>query len=140
MQLDGAAAAAARLAAVASACSRFSTASVDREDPRLIAAVAELARSDEGAVRVAALARRVGLGASQLRRLFARRYGCSPTAWLVRRRLERARELLAATDLPVQEVARACGFADPFWFSRLFRRENGASPASWRGRARAASS
>ncbi len=132
MQVKGAAAAAARLAAVSSACACFSTAAIGMEDPRLATAVAELARSGAGPVSIAALARRVGLGASQLRRLFSSRYGCSPTAWL-----ERARELLATTDLPVQEIARTCGFADPFWFSRLFRRENGRSPANWRGRTRA---
>lgn len=137
MQLTGASAAAARLAAVATACARFG-ASGGVEDPRLTAAVALLARHGTGALDVGALARRVGLGASQLRRLFATRYRCSPAAWLVRHRLERARELLAATDLPVGAVSEACGFADPFWFSRLFRREVGASPAVWRGKAQAA--
>lgn len=129
----GAAAAAARAAALLSALSRFG-ADDAAGDARLAEAVAILVRHPAGAVDTAALARRVGLGASQLRRLFAARYGCAPSAWLLRLRLGRARELLAATDLPVAEVARACGFADPFWFSRVFRRESGAGPQAWRGR------
>lgn len=129
----GPAAAAARAAALLSALSRFGADAADG-DPRLAAAVSILVRHPAGALDAAALARRVGLGPSQLRRLFAARYGCAPSAWLLRLRLERARELLAATDLPVAEVAATCGFADPFWFSRVFRRETGVAPQAWRGR------
>lgn len=132
MDRSGPAAAAARLAAVATACARFAP---EPEDPRLGEAVARLVRHPAGAVDVAALARAVGLGPSQLRRLFQRRYGCAPAAWLLRHRLGQARQLLAGTDLPIATVAAEAGFADPFWFSRVFRREHGRSPAAWRGRA-----
>ena len=54
----------------------------------------------------------------------------------MRRRLERAEELLVGTALPVQAVAEECGFADAFWFSRLFHRERGVSPRAWRAGAR----
>ena len=47
-------------------------------------------------------------------RTFARRFrastGTTPAAWLNRQRLERARELLEGTDLPVEEIARRVGF------------------------------
>lgn len=126
-------AAAARLAGLMPALVRFGSVEAP-DDERIAEAVAVLSRHPAGALDTSALARRIGLGASQLRRLFAARYGISPGAWLMRLRLERARDLLATTDLAVGEVAHACGYEDPFWFSRAFRREVGISPQAWRGK------
>ncbi|MFP5334578.1 MAG: GlxA family transcriptional regulator [Actinomycetes bacterium] len=57
---------------------------------------------------------RVAAHALMSPRTFARRFrdttGTTPAAWLNRQRLERARELLEGTDLPVEEVARRSGF------------------------------
>ncbi len=129
----GALAAAARLAGLMPALVRFGSVEAP-DDERIAEAVALLSRHPAGVLDATALARRVGLGASQLRRLFAARYGLSPGAWLMRLRLERARDLLATTDLTVGAVAQACGYEDPFWFSRAFRREVGTSPQAWRGK------
>lgn len=104
-------------------------------DPRLSAALVRLADHGPGALDSAALARRVGLSASQLRRLFARHCGCSPVAWLTRCRMQRAEELLARTAMPIQAVAAEAGFDDAFWFSRLFQRTHGLSPRQWRAQA-----
>ena len=49
-------------------------------------------------------------------------------------RKERAREMLAETDLPVSEVGNAVGFADPTVFSRSFRNWTGESPRDYRRR------
>jgi AraC-like DNA-binding protein len=127
----GAAAAAQRLAAVAALAGMLAEGGA-APDQRLGAALVQLADHGPGALDSAMLARRVGLSPSQLRRLFARHCGCSPVEWLMRCRLQRAAELLAQTALPVQAVAAEAGFDDPFWFSRLFRRELGVSPRTWR--------
>jgi AraC family transcriptional regulator, arabinose operon regulatory protein len=130
---DGPLAAAARIAGLMPALVRFGSVAM-QDDERIAEAVGMLSRHPAGALDTTALARRVGLGASQLRRLFVARYGMSPSAWLMRLRLERARDLLATTDLSVGAVAQACGYEDPFWFSRAFRRASGASPQAWRGK------
>ena len=56
----------------------------------------------------------VAAHASMSPRTFARRFrqaaGTTPAAWLARQRLERARELLEGTDLPVEAVARQVGY------------------------------
>jgi AraC-like DNA-binding protein/quercetin dioxygenase-like cupin family protein len=51
------------------------------------------------------------------------------------RRLDRARDLLATTDLPVAAVAFEAGFDDPSHFHRVFRTASGVTPASFRSRA-----
>jgi AraC-like DNA-binding protein len=46
--------------------------------------------------------------------------------------MARARELLLTTDESVASIAAAVGYSDPFYFTRQFRRVNGASPTSFR--------
>jgi AraC family transcriptional activator of tynA and feaB len=57
-----------------------------------------------------------------------------PAQWIVDRRLQRARELLAAESerASISAVARRCGFPDPSHFSRRFRQAFAVSPAEWR--------
>ena len=67
-----------------------------------------------------------------LRKLFKERYGESPVTYLLRRKLELAEELLRMTDLPVKEIAVKVGIKNPYYFSALFRRKKGLSPAKYR--------
>ncbi|MDF1774637.1 MAG: AraC family transcriptional regulator [Rhizobiaceae bacterium] len=73
-----------------------------------------------------------GLGASQLRRLFKKHLNATPRAYLRRERLAMAQRLMLESNLPLSEIAYACGFFDPYHLSRDFRRVIGRSPASWR--------
>ena len=57
----------------------------------------------------------------------------TPAEWVARRRLERARDQLAAPGgASVAAIARASGFPDSSHFSRRFRRRYGLSPTEWR--------
>lgn len=47
-------------------------------------------------------------------------------------RLRRAEQLLKETDKPITEIAQMAGFADVFYFSKVFRRERGCSPSEYR--------
>ncbi|MFP5514699.1 MAG: helix-turn-helix transcriptional regulator [Alphaproteobacteria bacterium] len=59
-------------------------------------------------------------------------FGCPPHAYIVRRRVERAKELLEATSTPLSQIALDCGFSDQSHFSRIFRRVAGEAPRLWR--------
>lgn len=80
------------------------------------------------------VAREVGMTPGHLTTIVRRRTGRTVQEWIIERRMAESRRLLAGTDLPIQEVARRVGIADPGYFSRLFRRVHGTSPRSWRGR------
>ena len=67
-----------------------------------------------------------------LRKLFKERYGESPITYLLRRKLELAEEMLKMTDCPVKEIAAKVGIGNPYYFSALFRRKKGLSPAKYR--------
>lgn len=63
---------------------------------------------------------------------FQAEFRCSPSDYLTRFRIQRACQLLCHSTLSVSAVAVSAGFADPFYFSRAFRREVGCSPSAYR--------
>ncbi|WP_374653804.1 AraC family transcriptional regulator [Dongia sp.] len=71
-----------------------------------------------------------GLDRFTLNRQFRKLYGTSPYNYLVMRRLDRARALLAE-GTGLADVAAAAGFADQSHFTRQFKRAYGRTPAAW---------
>lgn len=65
-------------------------------------------------------------------RMFRASFGVPPHQYLLARRLAKARQLLACGDLPLVEVALACGFASASHFSNRFRQAVGATPGGYR--------
>jgi len=58
--------------------------------------------------------------------------GMSPNQYLTRIRMCHAMRLLAETELPVTEIAFACGFNDSNYFTSRFHREVGTTPLKYR--------
>lgn len=75
---------------------------------------------DREGTSVEALAARVGVGARQLSRLFARHVGASPSQAARTARVQRAKRLLDTTDLPMAEVALRAGFGSLRRFNAVF--------------------
>ncbi len=78
----------------------------------------------------------LGLSMGYLRRIFKLQTGETPHEYLTRLRMAHAMQLLShnRSGASVARVSALCGFQDPYYFSRLFRRHTGASPAHWRQR------
>ena len=74
------------------------------------------------------LARSVGLSTRQLERLFRKYLHRSPARYYVELRLERARRLLQQTNIPIIDVALACGFVSASHFSKCYRDFFGKTP------------
>lgn len=79
-----------------------------------------------------ALARQAGLGESYFRHVFARAFGATPGQYVQQRRLERARELLTVTQLPIAQIAMECGFASQSYLTTCFKARHGVTPARFR--------
>jgi AraC family transcriptional regulator len=73
-----------------------------------------------------------GLSSSYFSRAFKRETGFPPHRWLMKRRVERAKERLREPDLQLAEIAQICGFVDQSHFARVFLRIEGCSPGRWR--------
>jgi AraC-like DNA-binding protein len=80
------------------------------------------------------LAAVAGMSKYHFQRLFTATYGRSPAAHLSQRRVERAQDLLRATNLTVTEVCHAVGFSSLGSFSTRFRGLVGESPSEFQKR------
>jgi len=64
--------------------------------------------------------------------------GVGMEKYLQNLRLDEARRLLKTGNLPVSQVARACGFKSGSYFIRLFRKKTGLSPQKYRRKSKVA--
>lgn len=78
------------------------------------------------------LAAHVGFSPQHLNRVFRRVLGVTPLQYLTRMRLDRAATMLAEGGHSVATVAQTFGYEDPYYFSRIFKRQFGRSPAHYR--------
>ncbi len=78
------------------------------------------------------LARRAGCSPAHLARAMRATLGQPPSAWILCRRMERARRLLEATGYSIAEVALMSGFENLGNFHRHFRKLHGTTPAVFR--------
>ncbi|MBV8865101.1 MAG: helix-turn-helix domain-containing protein [Acidobacteriaceae bacterium] len=99
---------------------------------RLAKAVEAMQSAPEHSFRLIDLARLCNSSVFHFSRSFTARMGCAPFAFQRNVRMLKARELLATTELSVEEVAAAVGISSSNSFARTFRRSTGHSPTEFR--------
>ena len=67
-----------------------------------------------------------------LKLLFQKAYGLSPKAFLIQKRIEYARDLLATNLYDISSVAQSTGYNDVYYFSNHFKKITGVSPSKYR--------
>lgn len=80
----------------------------------------------------AGLAARMGISERHLASLFRQETGSGMLEYQISLRMARARELLLLGDLPINDIARAVGYDDALYFSRVFRARHDVSPSDYR--------
>jgi len=101
-------------------------------DEKLLRVLRRMEGSIEAPQSRAELARIAGVSVRQLERLFRRHLGHGIHRQYSSMRLERARQLLRETTLPVLDVAVATGFSSSSQFSRAYKRNFGEPPSQTR--------
>jgi len=86
----------------------------------------------ESTIRLEELSQLTRLSTSYFMRAFKESVGVSPHAYVNRRRVARAQEMMLTTDEPLSRLSIASGLCDQAHFSNLFRRVVGTSPNAWR--------
>ncbi|MFO1311458.1 MAG: helix-turn-helix domain-containing protein [Burkholderiales bacterium] len=85
-------------------------------------------------IAVPELAARASMSPRTFFRRFTRQVGMAPNAWLQNERVARARTLLESSDMPLEHIARRCGYDSPETFRSAFKRVTSVSPAHYRRR------
>lgn len=75
------------------------------------------------------LADRCFVSVSTFKRHFRKRYSMPPHQWFIIRKLDLAYRMILATDVPVTEIARLCGFTNSSHFIAAFKRRYDTTPA-----------
>jgi len=104
-----------------------------RSAPERVAASIETLRRDwQRPHRLDELATAAKVSIAHYSSLFRRQTGFSPIDFLIRLRVRHACRLLDTTTMPVGEVGARTGYADPYYFTRCFRRVMGCGPRAYR--------
>lgn len=99
---------------------------------RVVASIETLRRDWQRPHTLAELAAAAHVSVAHYSALFRRQTGFAPIDFLIRLRVQHACRLLDTTELSVGEVAERVGYADPYYFTRCFRRVMGRAPRLYR--------
>lgn len=83
-------------------------------------------------VKLETLAQIAGLSPTGLIWKFDRQLKIAPMQYLIRLRMQQAKQLLLESDLTVTQIAGKCGYTDVYYFSNAFRRHTGINPTAYR--------
>jgi len=86
----------------------------------------------DGKIALQQVAEACELSVSHFARAFKQTFRRPPYRWLTERRVDRARDLMMNSQLPIADIAIQCGFADQSALNRSFKRIHGVSPGMWR--------
>lgn len=92
--------------------------------------------SIENPIEIEQLLEEIPMSYSTFRQAFKKSTGQSPNQYYLNIRLNKAKDLLKSTSLTINEIAFHTGFDSIFYFSKLFKRKNGASPSEYRNQDR----
>lgn len=94
--------------------------------------IAHVRRHLDEPLDVQALADLAGLSRAHFSRVFTSCEGVSPASFVLTERVRRAASLLVSGAASIKQVSLDCGFEDPNYFAKAFRRSFGASPTEFR--------
>ena len=86
----------------------------------------------DGKVTIQQVAEACGLSESHFARAFKQSFRKPPHRWLTELRVERAKDLMKNSRLPLVDIAVQCGFDDQSALNRSFKRIQGITPGLWR--------
>ncbi|MEP9372407.1 GlxA family transcriptional regulator [Mesorhizobium sp. KR1-2] len=107
---------------------------LDGYDPRLAQAIRLMEAHVDQPLTISAIARRTGVTARALEKIFGKSIGEPPGAYYLRLRLSAARRLVVDTGVPMADIAARTGFSSAAGFSRAFAKAFGMSPTQLRRR------
>lgn len=82
------------------------------------------------------LAAELNMSYTWFRRMFRQYTGLAPAQYITQLKIQKARELLSVTSMPIKEIALELGYESIDYFSTLFKKQTGATPGQFRNMGR----
>ena len=111
---------------------RLETFKEKQQNSRIAEIVRRLEREYMNEISVNEIARDLSVSRAWLSRSFKAMTGKTIKEYVTDLRISHAKDLLTQTPFPISEVAAACGYQNPLFFSRMFKQVTGVSPTEWR--------
>ena len=111
---------------------RLSTDTLAVEDPKLVKVVKYIREHAFESITMKDILHEVPMARRSLERRYQQVFNRSPLDEIRRLRIDRARQLLAETNLPMQEIAEACGYATYNYLTHVFKQVTGKTPRDYR--------
>ena len=80
------------------------------------------------------VSRQVNISPYYFSKIFKEESGLNFIEYLTNIRIDKAKELLSETDMSIKEVCATCGYTDPNYFSRSFKKNVGVTPTEYKER------
>lgn len=102
--------------------------------PRIVEEFVDIVRKSfaDSALNINSIADKIGVHRSTLSRLVWQKMHRKPLGYLTSLRMEYALHLLTRSDMPIKEVAKACGLPNVSLFDKIFRKTTGTTPTHYR--------
>lgn len=100
----------------------------DGDETSMWSIIHEIDNNTLYSISVKELAKRSSYSYDHFRHEFKRITGCSPTQYVLKKRMERAKQLLKEDNYSCTLISQICGFSTPAQFSAVFKREEGVTP------------
>jgi AraC-like DNA-binding protein len=97
----------------------------DVQRSRVLTAIEMIQSNISASLTLKELARSSFMSVSHFSHVFTEEVGKAPKEYLIEERIKRAKQLLSTTTLTVQQVAKKLGYANPYYFYRLFKKKTG---------------
>ena len=88
--------------------------------------------SNYSGIKISDVADYIGINRTYLTAIFKAKMHMSPQEYLMHVRMDKSKELLIKTDVPIYVVAKEVGYNDQLAFSKIFRKKYGLSPEQYR--------
>lgn len=94
-------------------------------------AISYIKRNYSMECKIEDMAKYLNIERSHLSRIFSSTTGLSPKEYLIRFRIEKAKDLLTKTDLTINTIGCSVGYFDPYHFSKIFKKTTGYTPSQF---------
>ena len=111
---------------------RIFACTANKTDESIQIAIADIKENLHKKIILPQIAEKCELSYVQFIRRFKLSTGMTPSKYIILLRIQKAKAMLSNTDLPIRDIASACGFEDEYYFSNFFKKQIGISPTAFR--------